>query len=113
MTTRARENDAHRDLEPTAKRSRTEEDDSSSVNLGDQSTQDMIMQDATVDELPFEPAHRYIIEDLLPPSRSLLSAGTLADRPKDQINFTLEADVGITEYIGKDVPPIHGIIKQR
>lgn len=54
----------------------------------------------------------YIIEDLLPPSRSLLPSSKLVERPADKMNMTFEADVGITEYVS-DVPPIQGIIKQR
>jgi tRNA pseudouridine13 synthase len=56
---------------------------------------------------------KYILEDLLPPSRSLLPSQGLYERREDQINFTMEADVGITEYVGREVPPIQGIIKQR
>lgn len=112
MTTRAREEDVHEELAPVSKRVRIEGDE---VDLDNATPtpEDVVMTDATGNETPSEPAPRFILEDLLPPSRSLLSSGTLADRPKDQINFTLEADVGITEYIGKDVSPIHGIIKQR
>jgi hypothetical protein len=53
------------------------------------------------------------IEDLLPSSRALLPSARLVERPADQANLTFEADVGITEYVSQDVPPIHGIIKQR
>lgn len=55
----------------------------------------------------------YILEDLLPPSRSLLPSSKLVERPADQPNLTFEADVGITEYVSTGVPPIQGIIKQR
>lgn len=55
----------------------------------------------------------YIVEDLLPPSRSLLPSSKLVERPADQPNLTFEADVGIIEYVSSDVPPIQGIIKQR
>jgi len=55
----------------------------------------------------------YIIEDLLPPSRSLLPSAKLVERPSNQLNLTFEADVGITEYVSSDVPPLRGIIKQR
>src|SRR5271170_7753796 len=55
----------------------------------------------------------YIIEDLLPPSRILLPSSNLVERTVDQLNITFESDVGITEYVSSDVPPIRGIIKQR
>lgn len=56
---------------------------------------------------------KYVNEDLLPPSRALLPSAKLSDRPSDQQNLTFEADVGISEYVSSDVPPIQGIIKQR
>ena len=49
-------------------------------------------------------------ETLLPPSRILL--GTRPGQPTS-IGHTEEYDVGISEYISKDLPPIHAIIKQR
>ena len=53
-------------------------------------------------------------ENLLPPSRVLLG-----DPPASYVKetassgHTLEFDVGISEYISKDLPPMHAIIKQR
>ena len=53
------------------------------------------------------------VEVLVPPSRALLG-----ERPTSTLNGSSEAhlsefDVGISEYISKDLPPIHAIIKQR
>lgn len=51
-------------------------------------------------------------EALIPPSRILL--GKLPDHLAEATSgHTQEFDVGISEYISKDLPPIHAIIKQR
>jgi hypothetical protein len=50
---------------------------------------------------------------LLPPSHALL--GITRDREPDGDGFTqmLETDVGISEYVGRDITPIRAVIKQR
>jgi len=50
---------------------------------------------------------------LLPPSHALL--GITRDGEPDGDGFTqmLETDVGISEYVGRDIPPIQAVIKQR
>lgn len=50
---------------------------------------------------------------LLPPSHALL--GITRDEEPDGDGFTqmLETDVGISEYVGRDIPPIQAVIKQR
>lgn len=50
---------------------------------------------------------------LLPPSHALL--GITSDREPDGDGFTqmLETDVGISEYVGRDITPIRAVIKQR
>jgi hypothetical protein len=50
---------------------------------------------------------------LLPPSHGLL--GITRDGGADGDGFTqmLETDVGISEYVGRDIPPIQAVIKQR
>lgn len=51
-------------------------------------------------------------ESILPPSHILLglsSPSTTSGGPRQ----LLECDVGISEYISRDLPPIRGIIKQR
>ena len=107
---RAREDDGAEALEPAAKRLKTTESDNGLAE--DSIVADLIAVAPTPSGAePSKP--KYILEDLLPPSRSLLSSLNLPERPADRINFTMEADVGITEYVGKDVPAIQGIIKQR
>lgn len=50
-------------------------------------------------------------ESLLPPSRVLLGESPVSLAAS--AGHTLEFDVGISEYISKDLSPIHAIIKQR
>lgn len=50
-------------------------------------------------------------ESLLPPSRVLLGESPVS--LSASAGHTLEFDVGISEYISKDLSPIHAIIKQR
>ncbi|OCB90878.1 tRNA pseudouridine synthase D [Sanghuangporus baumii] len=52
-------------------------------------------------------------ETLLPPSRILLGKPPTSHAQESSTGHTLEYDVGISEYISKDLPPIHAIIKQR
>jgi tRNA pseudouridine13 synthase len=49
---------------------------------------------------------------LLPPSHSLLDV-PLREESSDAFFRLSESDVGISEYVGRDVPKIAGIIKQR
>lgn len=51
-------------------------------------------------------------EHILPPSHSLLGI-PLPVQHDDAPMVFLETDVGISEYIGRGVPKIEGIIKQR
>ena len=50
---------------------------------------------------------------LLPPSHALL--GIIRDGEPGGDGFTqmLETDVGISEFVGRDIPPIRAVIKQR
>ena len=54
-----------------------------------------------------------VVENLLPPSHVLLGASKPAVAPDVTMYRIMEADVGISEYIARDVPEISGIIKQR
>lgn len=54
-----------------------------------------------------------IVEALLPPSRVLLGKSPASHAQETSTGHTLEFDVGITEYISNDLPPVHAIIKQR
>lgn len=51
-------------------------------------------------------------EPILPPSHILLGVGS-PQTTSDGLRQLLECDVGISEYISRDLPPISGIIKQR
>ena len=52
-------------------------------------------------------------ECILPPSHVLLGTSAPSLAPDGSIYKILETDVGISEYIARDVPKISGIIKQR
>lgn len=52
-------------------------------------------------------------ETLLPPSHALLSAPPPVYTEDGSMQKIMETDVGISEYVGHDVPMIKGIIKQR
>ncbi|CDO71290.1 hypothetical protein BN946_scf184908.g47 [Trametes cinnabarina] len=52
-------------------------------------------------------------ESMLPPSHALLNAPPPVYGPDGSMQRIMETDVGISEYIGHDVPRIEGIIKQR
>jgi len=52
-------------------------------------------------------------ENLLPPSHILLGTSKPAFTPDGNTYRILETDVGISEYISRDVSKISGIIKQR
>ena len=50
---------------------------------------------------------------LLPPSHALLGVTRGGEPDEDGFTQMLETDVGISEYAGRDIPPIQGVIKQR
>lgn len=52
-------------------------------------------------------------ESILPPSHALLGIPTPTYSAADGVLRIMESDVGISEYVGHDVPKIEGIIKQR
>ena len=119
---RQRDEEGERELEPDCKRARLRGslDDSGAADAGAfEVPQDVAMTDSRESlvekiSLPYSSkVGEYDMENLLPPSRSLLPAESLSGQPAGQVHFALEADVGITEYVGKDVPPFSGIIKQR
>jgi tRNA pseudouridine13 synthase len=89
------------DIERYSKRTRIDGPDASisastgNLNVPPQTTSD-----------PLEPEH------ILPPSHSLLGIPLPVQRDDAPMVF-LETDVGISEYIGRGVPKIEGIIKQR
>lgn len=73
------------------------------VNIADIEDQEDIDVDAKDDEP----------ETLLPPSHALLNTKTPVYGSDGSMQQIVETDVGISEYIGFDVPKIEGIIKQR
>jgi len=50
---------------------------------------------------------------LLPPSHALLGITRGGEPDGDGFTQMLETDVGISEYVGRDIPPIQAVIKQR
>lgn len=66
--------------------------------------QDVVMVDAVTEEA---------VESLLPPSHALLNAPAPVYTADGSMQCVMETDVGISEYIGHDIPRIQGIIKQR
>lgn len=52
-------------------------------------------------------------DDILPPSHVLLNVSRPTMTSDGSMHRIVEADVGISEYIARDVPKISGIIKQR
>jgi len=57
--------------------------------------------------------HTVTSETILPPSHSLLGTAPPLQDESGAIIRLMESDVGISEYISKDVSKISGIIKQR
>ncbi|GBE79670.1 pseudouridine synthase [Sparassis latifolia] len=53
------------------------------------------------------------VESLLPPSHAFLGAPAPVYTEDGSMQRIMETDVGISEYVGHDVPQIEGIIKQR
>jgi tRNA pseudouridine13 synthase len=76
-----------------------------SASLSDLST--------TLSAVPSASAHTATSENILPPSHSLLGTTPPLQDEDGAIIRLMESNVGISEYIAKDVPKITGIIKQR
>jgi hypothetical protein len=53
------------------------------------------------------------LQSLLPPSTWLFGREKPAEGSAEVTRPPIETDVGILEYIGKDIKPFQGIIKQR
>lgn len=54
-----------------------------------------------------------VMAPLLPPSHALLGITRDGEPGGDGFTQMLETDVGISEYVGRDIPPIQAVIKQR
>ena len=88
---------------PSAKRAKLDEE---------KTAEDVEMADALGDA-EADAAPEKVAESLLPPSHSLLNAPSPVYTPDGSMQRIMETDVGISEYVGHDVPQINGIIKQR
>lgn len=100
---RSREDDEPQD-ERASKRLKFSEDEPHQA--------DIVMDGATAGE--GAQGQFYNLENLLPPSRELLGLPPTPQIPPDGVmHRTSEPDVGISEYMGKGLPAIQGIIKQR
>src|ERR1700741_2117066 len=67
---------------------------------------------ATLPAVPSDSASTTTNETILPPSHFLLGTAPPLQDKDGAIIRLMETDVGISEYIAKDVPKISGIIKQ-
>lgn len=66
-----------------------------------------------VDDIQAQNLTEVVKTPLLPPSHSLLGVTRRGEPDEDGFTQMLETDVGISEYVGRDIPPIHAVIKQR
>jgi len=53
------------------------------------------------------------LKSLLPPSTFLFRGNRPLDGSMEATRPPIETDVGILEYVGRDIAPFQGIIKQR
>ena len=102
--TRPRDDDDEYAGVPSQKRTRL--DDSEQAN------EDVTMTDAA-EVAEAAPAEEKKVESLLPPSHAFLGAPEPVYTPDGSMQRIMETDVGISEYVGHDIPRIQGIIKQR
>lgn len=99
-----RSRDEHEDIDaPSPKRTKLDETE--------QSSEDVVMTDAPSATDAAAPSKE--VESLLPPSHALLGAPSPVYTPDGSMQKIMETDVGISEYVGHDIPRIQGIIKQR
>jgi tRNA pseudouridine13 synthase len=98
--------------------STTEARSSKRFKVGD-TTEEQNIQGSTADSPATLPvalttsASTIVKETILPPSHSLLGTSPPLQDESGAIIRLMESDVGISEYIAKNVPKIAGIIKQR
>lgn len=97
--TRPREEDDAENNAPSPKRAKVDEE----------TTQDVAMTEASVPTNIEETQEE--LESILPPSHALL--GLPVPTLDGETLRIMETDVGISEYVGNDLPKIEGIIKQR
>ena len=115
--TRPREQDDLAPEQPNAKRTKVEDPKDAEEDVPSMSTDREVavvslseleeQEGMDVDAAPQGP------ESMLPPSHAMLNAPPPVYGPDGAMQQIMETDVGISEYIGFDVPKIEGIIKQR
>jgi tRNA pseudouridine13 synthase len=93
----------------------TEEPPSKRLKVDDATEESKSAPDlsATLPIVPSDSASDALKETILPPSHSLLGTAPPLQDESGAIIRLMESDVGISEYIAKNVPKISGIIKQR
>jgi tRNA pseudouridine13 synthase len=90
---------------------REREDDDEGLRSPKRTKVDDLADEHTPDETLIT-AHENEPESILPPSHVLLGVSS-PPISSDGLRQVLESDVGISEYISREVAPISGIIKQR
>lgn len=107
---REREEDAQ-GLERSSKRVKVFEIDGDDVVMQD--TEEKVSELEATEAGPSETNVQVDEGNLLPPSHALLGLPSPACLPDGTLQKVMETDVGISEYIGHDIPTVEGIIKQR
>lgn len=103
---RPRENEEDHSVERAAKRTKVDENANRDVEIDTgEVTTDAVEQTSSSENKEHE--------SMLPPSHALLGAPAPVYTADGSMQRIMETDVGISEYIGHDVPRIEGIIKQR
>ena len=93
----------------------SEEPPSKRLKVDDAAEESKLAPDlsATLPIVPSDSVSDAPKETILPPSHSLLGTAPPSQDESGAIIRLMESDVGISEYIAKNVPRINGIIKQR
>lgn len=111
-TSRVRERDVTDEHDPTPSAKRVKLDDTPDVNMVTEP--ELVVSTHASSSLPSDGQKPPVkTESLLPPSHVLLGTAPPATSEDGAMLKIMETDVGISEYIAKDVPKIEGIIKQR
>lgn len=108
---RSRDEDAET-LERPTKRTKVDGGETEDVAM-DTSEDAVKCTDDSIAAVVSSPEHARQEEVTLPPSHSLLGVRPPEYSEDGSIQRIMETDVGISEYVGHDVPKIEGIIKQR
>lgn len=109
---RVRERDVTDEHDPTPSAKRVKLDDTPDVTMVTET--ELVASTQASSSLPSDGQKAQVkTESLLPPSHILLGTAPPATSEDATMLKIMETDVGISEYIAKDVPKIEGIIKQR